>query len=288
MNQEPAISVISICSLSHEHVWKLTSQLLPRFIKANEFIVYVPEEELGRFLDFTDPAIKVLSQSSLGLGYDVNLKSKIESVHNSQRYGWYLQQFYKIEALTRSNADVSVIWDADCVPVKNIELIDLKQKLIYMNASEEANPLYFSVIEKLLGMNRVQNQSFVVPGFPILKSWVYEFIQHIESHSNGLSWYDAIISCTDFSYKSGFSETETLGTWIANSYPNSWATKNVAWERQGQSQFGYAKNFTVDRLISLGEKENLEIISFENWDLRGWRLKLKRIKNRFMPLSQRS
>jgi hypothetical protein len=216
------------------------------------------------------------------------LKSQIESVRNSQRYGWYLQQFYKIEALTRSNTDVSVIWDADCVPVKDIELIDSKQKLIYMNASEEVNPLYFLVIEKLLGMNRVQNQSFVVPGFPILKNWVYEFIQHIESYSNGLSWYDAIISCTDFSRKSGFSETETLGTWIANSYPNSWTTKKVAWERKGQSQFGYAKNFTVDRLLSLGEKENLEIISFENWDLRGLQLILKRLMNRFIPLSQRN
>ena len=288
MNQKPSIGVISICSLKHEHVWRLTSQLLPIYIQASEFIVYVPKEELDRFLEITDPVIKVLPQDLLGLGYAVNLKSKIESAGNSKRLGWYLQQFYKIEALTRSNSDITVIWDADCVPVKNIEFIDLNQNLVYMNASEETNPLYFMVIEQLLGMNRVQNQSFVVPGFPILKNWVCEFIKHIELYNKGSRWYDAIISCTNFSHKSGFSETETLGTWIANSYPNSWATKKVAWERQGQNRFGYAKNITVDRLVALGEKENLDIISFENWDLRGLRLNLKRLKNRFTPLSKRS
>ena len=288
MNHDLSTCVISICSLSHEHVWKLTSQLLPKFIKANEFIVYVPEAELGRFYEITDPAIKVLPNSLLGAGYNLKLRSKIESVGNSQRYGWYLQQFHKIEALTRSTTDISVIWDADCVPVKKIELIDLNQRLIYMNASEEINPLYFLVIERLLGMSRVQNQSFVVPGFPILRNWVNEFIEHIELLSGGLSWYDAVISCTDFSHRSGFSETETLGTWIANSYPNSWATKKVAWERGGQNRFGYAKNFTVDSLLTIGIKENLEIISFENWDLRGWRFNLKRLRNRLTPLIQRN
>jgi len=288
MNDELSTCVISICSLRHEHVWKLTSQLLPRFIQAQEFVVYVPEDELEKFLEITDPAIKVLSQSLLGFGYDSNLKSKIESVGNSQRYGWYLQQFYKIEAVSRSTSDISVIWDADCVPVKKIELIDSNQKLIYMNASEEINPLYFLVIESLLGMGRVQNQSFVVPGFPILRRWIHEFIKHVELYNEGLNWYDVIISCTDFSHKSGFSETETLGTWIANSYPNSWVTKKVVWERRGQNRFGYAKNFNIDQLIKLGERENLEIISFENWDLRGWRLNLKRLRNRFLPLSLRT
>ena len=286
MNYEPSTCVISICSLSHEHVWKLTSQLLPKFIQASEFIVYVPEEELSRFYKITDPAIKVLPNSLLGSDYNSNLKLKIESAGNSSRYGWYLQQFHKIEALTRSNSDISVIWDADCVPVKKIELIDLNQKLVYMNASEEINPLYFIVIERLLGMSRVQNQSFVVPGFPILKNWVHEFIEHIELFSGGLSWYDAIIACTDFSHRNGFSETETLGTWIANSYPNLWATKKVAWERGGQNRFGYAKNFTADSLLTLGVKENLEIISFENWDLRGWRWNLKRLRNRLTRLIQ--
>ena len=37
MNDELSTCVISICSLRHEHVWKLTSQLLPRFIQAQEF-----------------------------------------------------------------------------------------------------------------------------------------------------------------------------------------------------------------------------------------------------------
>lgn len=271
--------IITICSLKHKHVWQLTSPLLPRFIKADEFVVYVPEEELDTFLLITDPHILVRSQNELGFNYRNFLRLKMIENNNLARYGWYLQQFFKIEALLTPGADLLVIWDADCVPVKQIDLFDDTHTPIYMNASDEYNPIYFEVIMKLLGIKRIQNQTFVIPGFPMLRKWVDDFIKHIESRNPSLSWQEAIIECVDFSLKSGFSETETLGTWIANTYPKSWKSKDLVWERSGQRKFGYAKNFTTNNLIEIGLENGIDIISFENWDVRGWRLTLVRIKN---------
>lgn len=287
MSSGSTTRIISICTLKHEHVWKLTSQLLPKFVHADEYIVYVPEKELKRFLKITNPAVKVLSQNILGSDYATKLKAKVDASNNSLRYGWYLQQFYKIEALLQPGADLLVIWDSDCVPLKTIKLFDNKHLPIYMNASNELNPLYFHVIETLLGLKRIQNQTFVIPGFPILNEWVHDFVSSLELRHDGIPWYEAIMACTDFSNKSGFSETETLGTWIANYHPNSWTSKDIKWERGGQSKFGYAKNFTIGEIISVGESADIDIISFENWDLRGFCLRLKQLSDIASQLKQR-
>jgi len=279
-NMERVLStrVISICSLNHADVWKLTSRLLPKFVQANEYVVYVPDNEIDSFLAITDSAINVLPQSNLGSAFASKLKNAMELSDNVQRYGWYLQQFFKIEALLQAEADYLVIWDADCVPVRKVKLFDESGCPIYMRA-HEYHQEYFFMIERLLGLSRIQNQSFVIPGFPISREWVRDFIRNLESRNGGLPWFDAIISCTNLSLQCGFSETETLGTWIANSYPDSWNTSELAWERMGQSRFGFARNFTTDDVVTVGEKANLDIISFENWDVRSARRTLRAVKD---------
>jgi len=266
MIEQTKTTVITICASFHAEVWKRTSKHLPLFVRADEYLVYVPEKDLELFRDITDPAITVLAQETLGSGYSDPLKSKLDKSSNPSRYGWYLQQFFKIEALINSSAGKLVIWDADCVPVAEISLFDSSGLPIYMTAGEFHAP-YFEMIERLLGITRVQNHSFVIPGFPILKSWVNDFIGAIENRNQGQRWFDAILTHTDFDLMSGFSETETLGTWIASSYPNQWRQQQISWERLGQSRFGKVTEFDSLDLIELGKREGLQVITFENWDL---------------------
>jgi hypothetical protein len=266
MVEKSKTTVITICASFHAEVWKLTSKLLPIYVKADEYLVYVPEKDLDLFRDITDPAITILTQETLGSGYSQKLKSTLDRSPNPSRYGWYLQQFFKIEALTNSHSDRLVIWDADCVPVGDILLFDSRGMPVYMTAGEFHTP-YFQMIERLLGIPRVQSNSFVIPGFPILKSWVNDVISAIENRNKGQKWFHAILSHTDFDLMSGFSETETLGTWVANAYPDQWSLQNISWERLGQSRFGKATEFDSLKLIELGKREQLQIVSFENWDL---------------------
>jgi hypothetical protein len=193
-----------------------------------------------------------------------------------------LQQFYKIEALLKhsAGADILVIWDADCVPLKDIPLVTSSAKIVYMNVSKEFHKPYFENIHRLLGLNRVQDQTFVIPAFPIRSGWVSDLISFIES-KHDCSWADAIIKTTDFSLLSGFSETETLGTWVVNSYPDAWVSGAGKWERLGQSRFGDVRSFNPKKLLEIGQKADLDIVTFERWDKRSLYSSLKRVATKF-------
>lgn len=283
MNKTKSINVISICSKSHADVWKLTSNLLPIFVKAQSYQVYVPEVEVDFFKSITTEKIEVRSQEELSDKFADLLTKKFANSSNSKRYGWYFQQFLKIEALRQSSTDYVAIWDADCVPVKKIELVNDMNNPVYVNSSREFHADYFDNIERLLGMKRVQKMSFVIPGFPMKKLWIQEFITFIEK-KHQVSWYEAIMKTTNFELTSGFSETETLGTWVANMYPDEWISRTGTWERYGQSRFGFARSMTPKKLIEIGNTHDLEIITFENWDTRGakrvWRA-LKKLTKRY-------
>lgn len=270
--------VVSICHQSHKDVWKLTSELLPRFVKADEYFVYVPQKEMDDFRKVSSPLITVRSQESLDVGFGNLLLEKVKENFNEARFGWYLQQLYKIEALIESPTSATIIWDADGVPTRSIEMFNQKNEPLYMRATEN-HRAYFEMIERFLGLPIVQNQSFIVPGFPMLRAWINEFVEFIESRHAGKTWFEAIIQDTDLRLQGGFSEFETLGTWVANSYPQKWHPIDLNWERYGQSRFDYARNLSPVSLVELGSKHNLDLISFENWDLRGIRRKIKLLAN---------
>jgi hypothetical protein len=277
--------VISICSLGHRDVWKLTSKLLPQFVEADEYLVFVPESEVSHFKNITDSRIQVRSQGDLGAAYADDLWGRVESHGNSTRYGWYLQQFFKIEALLNSDADRLIIWDADCVPVGKIVTFNSLGNPIFMVGAFEYNQSYFDAISRLLGMHKIQEFSFVIPGFPVPKNWVEEFKDHISRRHSGKEWYAAILDTTDFSLQSGFSETESLGTFIANQHPNEWSTFEGFWERRGQKRFGYARNFSPKKIVRVARKAGLDIVSFENWDIRGFRLIARRLHEKWTAIS---
>ena len=189
-----------------------------------------------------------------------------------------MQNFHKIEALLNHSkeADILVIWDADCVPVKRIPIFNEAMKILYMDVSREFHAPYFENIERLLGLKKNQKESFVIPSFPIRSAWITEFINFIEK-KHGCSWAEAIILNTDFSLISGFSETETLGTWVAHTYPKEWVTVKGKWERLGQSRFGRVENFNKEQILKIGQKKNIDIITFERWDKPGLFSHIKRV-----------
>lgn len=275
-------AVITLCNSAHIDVWKLTSELLPRHIKANSYRVYVPVDEIELFRKVSPSAFEVLPQNEFGKEYFESLSQACSLANNVERLGWYLQQFLKIEILLASPEELLVIWDADCVPLKPITTFNSTGQPVYMLASHEYNETYFENIERLLGgLKRVQDFSFVIPSFPVKKLWVQELIEELNERNQGDSWWKNIIGSTDFSLRSGFSETETIGTWVANKYPGQWSTYPGKWERRGQKEFGYARNFSVEKLLRRTRKHSLDIVSFENWDVRGIKLVYKRIKELF-------
>lgn len=277
------VRVISICNSSHADVWKLTSNLLPKFVRADAYFVYVPEAEIFFFERITDPKIVIKSQESLGEMYRDSLYQKLKEAGNSGRFGWYLQQFYKLEIIFQEDSgfDVTVIWDSDCVPTRNIPILDKSNKLIFMSAAREVHGEYFMLIHRLLNYNKLVDFSFVIPGFPIMRDMGIALRKELEFRMQPKKWFEALLENIHFGERSGLSETEMLGTWIVHEYPHSWKSVEGHWERRGQKRFGYARKLHPKKIEKLGQKYDLDIISFENWDTRGIKLIFKRILEKF-------
>jgi hypothetical protein len=242
----------------------------------------VPYDEIELFRKMTPAIFEVLPQNEYGHEYFESLSQACSLANNAERFVWYLQQFLKIEILLASPEDHLVIWDADCVPLRPITTFNSIGDPVYMLASNEYNAPYFENIERLLGLTRVQDFSFVIPAFPVKKLWLLGLVEELSERSGQNFWWKAIISSTDFSLRSGFSETETIGTWVANRHPGQWSTYPGKWERRGQKEFGYARNFSVEKLLRYTSKTSLDIVSFENWDIRGMKLVYKRLREMFL------
>jgi hypothetical protein len=282
MRPKPQTHIISLCHIDDIGVWELTSKLLPEYVSADVYTVYVPENQVEAFRAISDSRVEVLSELELDSGFTPGLWEELERVDNLKRYGWYLQQFYKLEALRQSKADLRVIWDSDCVPLRPIELFAEGGMPVFMRA-EEYNGEYFALAQRWLGLRRVQNQSFVIPGFPIRGVWVNEFFEYVRGRHGGLPWHRSLLDSVDFSSASGFSEFETLGTWIANKYPSEWKSSELEWERFGHSRFGPANALDTGDLRVLGSRHGLDIVSFENWDRP---TQMTRIRNRKIQLKK--
>ena len=220
--------------------------------------------QLEVFKKITNPKIDIYPQSVLTEKIMAPLARAIAYSGNMSRFGWYYQQFLKFEALNQAMEQRLVIWDADCVPIAPINLFSHSGQPIYMRATE-FHAEYFNMIERLLRIKRVVDTSFVIPGFPITNNWYKELISDIETINN-MPWYEAMIKNTNFQLTSGFSETEIMGTWVSNLHPG------------GQSKIGYAKDLNVDKVERIGKRRDIQIVSFENWDIK--RRLIKKIGSR--------
>ncbi|PWC40960.1 hypothetical protein TSO352_00485 [Azospirillum sp. TSO35-2] len=103
------------------------------------------------------------------------------------------------------------------------------------------------------------NFSFITQCFPIFRGWLEDFVTFVERR-HGIRWYDAILNAADLSQKSGFSEYETMGTFLANTRPERMRTYNMAWKRFGN------RVCPVERARAEIPGTEFAYVSYETWD----------------------
>ncbi len=257
-------NIISVCALKDIKTWFYASRAILRYCDSENYYVIVPAKDYETFRLLSPAPYKVINESDLTSNFSLSSVRDFLPDDRKNTAGWYYQQFLKIEALVslpESPDDLSVIWDADTIPVKPLSFIDKNHKVTYFKSTENHQP-YFPTINNLLGLEKIGDYSFIAQCFPIYQKWVQAFINDVErKHSK--PWVDAILTSTDFSGKGGcFSEYETLGTYVFSKYPKEVTTTNEAWLRYGQSLYK-----SVDDFFTLeNKKTNYAFISFEVWD----------------------
>ncbi len=252
---------ISVCSQKDLAVWTLAAQQLPDCIESQSYSVYVPDHEVDLFKSVTNPAIGVYPESSV-IGAFSNTVKNYLTQKNKNRTGWYTQQFIKLAAIARHSKDATVlIWDADTIPLKPLAFQDNKRLQFY--TGKEHRQSYFSFTERALGLKKGAAYSFIAQCMPVQVDWLHALIRHLQSHGS-VGWMDALLNHIDPSEPAGFSEYETIGTFVLKNYPDAYCIADRAWCRNGTSLVGGPK--TLNPRILKGLSTQFDYISFEHWD----------------------
>lgn len=279
-NQLPAIAeVVSVCSSKDIDVWTVAAKRVVQYIKADSYLVIVPDKEVELFSKVTCAPYQVKPESDYVGDAKERISQKLDAA-NQHRVGWYLQQFVKISAvLARKDGDIVLIWDADTVPLKRLEFIDAHGQLVYYRG-EEFRKSYFDFLERALGLKRTQTFSFIAQSLVLRVAWARELFQALEKNAQ-LLWVDAILSYVDPSEPAGFAEFETLGTWIWHHHRHEIVISERPWYRNGLSLVG--NPLKLSAAVWRGLANSYDFISFEAWDLKlGVRNQLKMAMRRFL------
>lgn len=256
--------VISVCHQDAIDVWERSARGVTRWIEADRYQVIVPDDQVELFRTRSPAIYDCLPESSFCAGLAKELRQRIESTGNLARYGWYLQQFIKLSALSQLQPEqVGLIWDADTVPLRPLHFVD-QSGLVQHFVGEERHSPYFDCISRLLGLTAQLDKSFIAQSLPVKGRWFTGFCKHLEGRHH-CEWQEALLRCIDFSQGSGFSEYETLGTFCTAFFPNELRPCHDAWERLGNSLIG-----GVEQLGSPRSRELIQgnsFISFESWDV---------------------
>ena len=254
--------VICVCCKRDALTWKVASQYIVRFIAAKRNKVYVPDGEVDFFKSITPSAFEVVGESIFTQHFAGEIKRR-RPTRIADQFGWYLQQLIKLYAIKACNPnEVVLIWDADTVPIRPLSFVDAQGKLVYYK-SDEHHPPYFETIARLLDLRKKVDFSFIAQCFVLKASWFGDFCRQLEErHQTG--WVKALLDSIDFEEGNGFSEYETLGTFISHHYPDQITYSDNPWLRLGNSTLGHVA-FLSDRLIA-GKLSHYDFVSFEKWD----------------------
>lgn len=263
-SNERLARVVSVVCRTDIDTWRVVSRQVLEHIAADEYIVAVPRAQRSEFEAATPAAYNVVPEDAYLEGHT------LESIRNSLpdaargRAGWYLQQFVKIGACSLGQDDsVNLIWDGDTVPLRRLRFIDDDRRLSFYTSSEHHAP-YFSTLERLLGLTRAVDVSFIAQCMPVRARWVRELTAEIEARSSR-QWIDAILACICGESPSEFSEYETLGQFVFQKYSGAQKLSDRPWHRFGNSLLGGIDQLTSERISLLAAE--YDFVSFENWDV---------------------
>lgn len=263
-NLSPALvdELVCVCCKRDAQTWRVASHYIVRFIAAKRYKVYVPDGEVDFFKSITPSAFEVVGESVFTQHFSAEIKRRLPA-RIADQFGWYLQQLIKLYAVSacKSN-EIVLIWDADTVPIRPLSFIDAQGSLVYYKSDEHHSP-YFETITRLLGLGKKVDFSFIAQCFALRASWFDAFCHSIEE-KHQTSWLNALLDSVDFEEGNGFSEYETLGTFISHHYPNQITYSENKWLRLGNSTLGHIA-FLNDRVIA-EQLGSYDFISFEKWD----------------------
>ena len=187
-----------------------------------------------------------------------------EELVSPVRPGWYYQQFLKMTFSAVCEGDYYMSWDMDTVPLRPLDMFDTDGKPVF-DIKKEFIPGYFSTIETLLGLKKIEDGSFISEHMIFKKDLMKELIKAIEeSPVEGELFWEKIMEAVDDDYITlGFSEFETYGTYVTARHPEAYGRRRFYSLRRG-SWFVRESDVSEEDLAWIGR--DYDALTFENAD----------------------
>lgn len=178
--------------------------------------------------------------------------------------GWYFQQFLKIGfALSEYAKDEYLIWDSDTIPLRELTFKDSEKYLFTVKT--ECHKPYFITTQKLLGIGKLYDRSFIAEHMPISTRIMRELIDQMEqSDVEGKAWWQKIINATSGCDEQAFSEFETYGNYCVKYHPDVFSTRPLITMRTAGMLFGRG---VTRRQLALLTRMEYDTASFELRDI---------------------
>ncbi|WP_176083833.1 DUF6492 family protein [Martelella sp. HB161492] len=244
-----------------------------KHIEARRYCVIVPDDAVALFRQESPENYDVIAEGAIAAPY-IDMLREAAAASGSKRFGWYLQQLLKISFSASCDDDaLVVIWDADTVPLVPLRFTDEDGRLQIFTSDEYHQP-YFANIERLTGMKRRVEHSFIAQCLPFRAIWLKTLLGEIAAASNGLSPEQAIIRSIDFHEDSGFSEFELIGTYMDAHHRADIRYSDRRWTRDGYRLF-VKPEFTQSRSARLINR-GYDFVAFEGWNKPGRKQRRRR------------
>ena len=159
--------LISCCGKRHVQVFSEGAKRIKENILADEYEVYLPTDitELIKASEWN--IVDEFSIGNIGIATHKNI--------------WVKQQLLKIYGVHKAAIEGFkniIIWDGDTIPLQKITFFE-ENKVNYFKSGEYHLP-YFETINKLLGMNKEVNFSFIAQCFALKAEWIKDFINAMD------------------------------------------------------------------------------------------------------------
>lgn len=272
---------MSVCCARDLDTWSVVSKAVVAHIRAERYLLIVPDAEISAFTAVTHPAYDVVGEDRYVGGIRTAMAERLGPARR-HRLGWYIQQFAKIEALRQAGAGVALIWDADTLPLRDLTFETESGAVIVYRAVEHHRP-YFATIGRLFDLPRAVDFSFIAQCLAMRGEWAAACCAEMAERFGG-TWMEAVVAAIDPDENSSFSEYETLGTWMVHRHVSEVEVAEADWFRQGSGLLGPLSAASPQGLARLAEA--FDFAAFERWRARGRRILQLRFWLSRLPLAR--
>lgn len=230
----------------------------------------LPKSDL---IDFVDEDALELGLTAINVRQLVKTVAEDEDIagwYANKIFGWYFQQFLKMSYARVCMDEAYLVWDADTLPLTNLQMVNGKTDKYYFTMKTEYNEPYFKTMEKIFmpPLKKMVPESFIAEHMVFDCNIMNSLLDNINGNQElkGNSWFEKIMYAIgkDDIMNFSFSEFETYGNYCIKYFSDMYEMRTMCSLRNGRTYLGMHPS---DRKLRWASK-SFDVVSFERWDRR--------------------